>query len=123
MTRYIEDLEYVEAILKKHKCPYCDYSLHQPHKKKRQCERCDFELHGNPKDVAYKVEEEPFDYTFKIDECPECGSKDLFYETDMKELVCQNPKCGLVLTGIHMYVGYMKINYPFGLHTNPNFFL
>lgn len=111
MRRYEKDIEYLEQILKQ-RCPYCDYSLQKPYKSKRECGRCDFILHGNPKLTAYKEIEEPFDWTVKEDECPECQSKDLHFETDEKELVCQ--ACGLVLKSLHHYTGRIRVDYPFG---------
>jgi len=120
LTKYIEDPEYLEQILK-YLCPYCESALKKPYKSKRECTTCDFEIHGNPQYTAYTHEENPIDYTYKTDTCPECESKHLFYEHDRKELVCLD--CGLVLTAQHRYVGIWKVEYPFGLHTDSNFFL
>lgn len=121
LTEYIEDPGYVEKILKEKKCPYCDYSLRKPYPTKRECESCDFILYGNPKLVAYKTQPSPMDYTYKLDKCPECKSKHLFYEMKEKELVCLD--CGLVCTSQHRYVGYRRVDYPFGLHLDYKFFL
>ena len=119
LTEYIEDLKYLEKILKEKKCPYCDYSLHKPYLTKRECQRCDFVLLGNPRYVSYKIKVKPFDFNVKEDQCPECKSTDLFYEKAERELVCLT--CGLVLKGTHPYSGYEKINYPFGLNIDDTF--
>lgn len=115
MTKYIEDPGYLEQILKK-LCPYCESALQKPYKTKRECSTCDFTLYGNPKLLAFKIEEQVFEYTYKIDKCPECESTNLFYEKREKELVCK--ACGLVLSGQTLYSSYTRIKYPFGTHTN-----
>ena len=120
MTKYVEDNQYLDTIIKQHKCPYCQYPLQKPYPYKRQCGSCDFELYGNPKYCNYKIFEPPVEYTFDINRCVECGNE-LFYDDEDKILVC--PKCGLVHTGQHQYVGGRRVIYPFGLHTENNFFI
>lgn len=112
MTRYVEDPEWLNQI-NKLTCPYCEYSLHKPHQNKRSCQRCDFELYGDPRAAAYKIIESQIK-PLNEDHCPECESKNLFFEKKERETVCQD--CGLVVKGSQHYTGYERIRYPFGHH-------
>lgn len=120
MTEYTEDTAYTTKIIKENKCPYCDFSLQKPYPTKRECQHCDFTLYGNPRLVAYKRKEEPFDWTIQEDRCPECDSTDLYFENKERELVCLG--CGLVLKSVHHFNGYIRVDYPFGYYFDLEYF-
>lgn len=77
---------------------------------KRECSQGHLTIYGNPEFIAYaKIEKKK--RKKKVDSCPACGGRVVYYDKKHDELLCE---CGVVLSGPPHETHGRWVKYPMG---------